>query len=326
MSATGISKKKFLIIGGTGTLGETMVNHFYSEHNIIILSRDESKHLMMKIKYPLVQFIVGDMRDLQSIKMAIIQTDPNIIIINGALKHIDICERNIKECLETNIIGVQNVVTTALELSPKNLDKVIFISTDKACNPVSVYGMSKAISERVFAEASIKSKSHCIFVCVRLVNLLNSSGSLIPKFVEIGNSETKNEFQVTDADMTRFFMTLEECINLIKIAIQYGQSGETWIPVMHSFRIMDIAKFFSNKYGKPIKIVGVRPGEKIHEILVNETEISRTEHKVIDGQGFYIIKPCYKNYNYTDLKQSFTSIQCANFSQLESILCKLMPK
>ena len=313
-----------LIIGGTGTLGETMANHFYNEYNISIVSRDVNKHLEMKNKYPNVQFIVGDMRDYQSMTTVIIQIDPNIIIINGALKHIDICEYNIKECLEINVLGVQNVVMNTLELSPKNLEKVIFISTDKACHPVSVYGMSKAIAERVLAEASIKSKSKCIYTSIRLGNLLNSSGSLIPKFVDIGLSPSKTEFQITDENMTRFFMTLEECINLIRKTIEYGDSGEIWMPVMTSFRIMDIAKFFSNKYDKPIKISGIRPGEKIHEVLVNETEISRTEHKVIDGKGFYIIKPCYKNYNYNDLKQPFTSYHCADFSLLESILCKFV--
>lgn len=319
-----MNRKKMLIIGGTGTLGESMVEKFSGDYNIYIVSRDETKQSIMKIKYPDVNFMIGDMKDYEVIKMSIIHVNPHIIIINGALKYIDICENNVKECLETNVIGVQNVIIATTEKSLINLQTVIFISTDKSCYPVSVYGFSKAISERILAEASLKCQKSIKYVSVRLGNLLNSTGSLIPKFIEIGTSETKKEFQVTNAEMTRFFMTLEQCTSLIQTVINHSESGEVWIPAMSAYRILDIAQFFSKKYNKPIKITGLRPGEKIHEILVNEVEMVRTQNKVIKGQQFYIIKSCYQNYHYTDLCQPYSSQNITDFKPLKLIILNLL--
>lgn len=281
-----------LIIGGTGSIGHSLVKRYKDEFKIIIISRDEDKQARMKNEYPFLTFILCDMRDIREFERVLLQVQPYRIIIAGALKHIDICEANINECIKTNISGVQNILDTievnSLRGCLKNLRIVLFISTDKACSPSSVYGMCKSIGERLMIEKSQRIKG-IKFLCVRYGNVVNSRGSLIPKLHEMGKDSNIRSFSITCCDMTRFFMRLEQSIALIHRAMEEGVSGDTFIPIVESYRIWDIMMEFSHKYGKTVISSGIRPGEKIHESLINESETYRT----IKIKDVYVIKPFY---------------------------------
>ncbi len=313
-----------MIIGGTGSLGYKLVKKYHTNNKIIIFSRDENKQWTMKLNYPNLTYIIGDMRNYNSVDKIIHEYLPNIIIISGALKHIDICEQNIDECINTNIIGVKNIIESVIKINNKNIETVVFVSTDKSCSPVNVYGMSKAISERIVAEASLK-KGYTKFVCVRYGNVLNSRGSIIPKFKEIAENKDENSFPITDEYMTRFFMTLDQSVQLIETSILHGDNGDTWLPIIDAFKIYDVAKYFSDKYNKPIINMGIRPGEKIHECLINQSELYRTiKQKIPTSEGeekmYYVIKPCYtKKYN-NDIDREYTSEITSNISILKQLM------
>lgn len=322
-----ISSKKILIIGGTGSLGNELTQ-FYSQYNneIIILSRDENKQWFMKRKFPDVKFIIGDMRNITTIERVLREISPNIIIIAGAIKHVDIAEQNIGECIDTNITGVRNIIETVIKLNDKNIESTLLISTDKSCAPINVYGMCKSISERMIAEASTK-KCCTKFLCVRYGNVLNSRGSIIPKFIEMGKNKEDTYFPITNLDMTRFFMTLKKSVQLINTALCVGISGDTWIPVINSFSIYQIANYFSLKYNKQISLMGIRAGEKIHECLINQSEIYRTVKTTYDNDIYYVIKPCYNSEIKDDIKTEYTSENTnKDLSILHSLLDDIINK
>jgi UDP-N-acetylglucosamine 4,6-dehydratase len=281
-------KEKLMIIGGTGSLGHAIVEKYKNIYDITILSRDEDKQWKMKKKYPSLTFALCDIRFRNSIDACIKKYKPNIVIIASALKHIDICESNIDECIKTNILGIQNVIEACYNCDIKELNTVAFISTDKATSPVNVYGMCKSISERLVSE-KYNTDTKIKFVSVRYGNVLNSRGSILPLFHDIGVNNERTFFPVTSDKMTRFFLTLEEAVNLIFKAILEGSNGDLYIPKANCYKIIDIANSFSEKYKKPIKLVGVRPGEKLHECLINETE----RYKTVMKDNVYVIKPYY---------------------------------
>jgi UDP-N-acetylglucosamine 4,6-dehydratase len=288
-------KTKLLIIGGTGSLGHELVKFYSDKYNEIhIISRDEDKQWRMKKLFNslLIYFYIGDIRNKTRMENLLLSINPTTIILASAMKHIDICQSNISECIETNIIGVKNIAELIENLSVKKLmsclKTFVFISTDKACSPINVYGCCKSISENMFVDLSKKLDNPKIVV-LRYGNVLNSRGSVIPLFQEIAENKEKTFFPVTSSQMTRFFLTLEESIKLIDNAINHGESGDIFIPSTSSFIILDIANLFSEKYGKPVKIVGIRDGEKIHESLINSNEMRRTIfNKKLNN---YIIKP-----------------------------------
>jgi FlaA1/EpsC-like NDP-sugar epimerase len=212
----------------------------------------------------------------------------------AAMKHIDRCEYEINECLNTNVLGTK-VVLDEIEYNKDcltNLEKVCFISTDKACSPVNVYGMAKAISECLVIEKSKYIKG-IKFVCVRYGNVLNSRGSIIPTLHQIGKDDSKDSFYITDDRMTRFVMTLDQSVDLVENALINGESGDVVIPKLISCTILDLIEIFSELYNKPIKRGKLRPGEKMLESLINETQSMRL---VTDENGYMYIKPPYKNY------------------------------
>lgn len=293
--------KTLLIYGGSGSLGETLIETYKDLYNIVIYSRDENKHWLLRQKFKNVTFILGDIRDKNAVETSIFKVKPNTVIIASALKHIDQCENNINECIYTNIIGVQNIVDIVYNNALKNqidfLEKVLFVSTDKACSPVNAYGMCKSLSERMIIEKSqyiAKPK----FMVVRYGNVISSRGSLFPLFHEIGKAYDKTHFTITDDRMTRFFMTLKQSVKLIDNALMEGETGDTYIPQVKSYLIRDIAEMFSKKYNKPIIKTGLRPGEKLHETLINITESYRT---VSIGDN-YVVKPCYRNDIVSNVK------------------------
>jgi UDP-N-acetylglucosamine 4,6-dehydratase len=309
--------KTLLIFGGTGSLGHKLVERYIHIYNIVIYSRDETKHWLMRQKYKHknIQWIIGCIRDKEAVQTTLFRVKPSIIIIASALKHIDQCEKNIDECVKTNLIGVQNIINISYKNSLNNtlhsLEKVLFISTDKACSPVNVYGMCKSICERMMVE-----KAHYTntpkFINVRYGNVINSRGSLIPLFHSIGKSDSKH-FPVTDKKMTRFFMSLDESVQLIHNALKNGESGDTFIPKAKSYKIIDIIQIFSELYNKPIIEIGLRPGEKLREVLINDTEV----HRTISTPDNYIIKPCYNNVTSNiDLPEFDSTTNLCNIKNL----------
>jgi len=302
-----LQDKRILLFGGSGSLGRKFIETYIENNVIINYSRDECKHWEMSLKYksPNLKFIIGDIRDYNSVENAILREQPDIIIIMAALKHIDRCEYAIHECLQTNCIGPMNVLN-AIE---KNNDRLIrleccvMVSTDKACEPTNVYGMAKALAESAIVEKSLYIKNRK-FVNIRYGNVLNSRGSIIPILHEKGNDPEIEEFTLTHEDMTRFVMTLEQSVELIEYAITHGESGDIVIPKLISLRMFDLMKIFSEKYEKPVKIIGLRPGEKMMESLISETQAMRL---VKTDLGYMHIKPAYKNLLVTEDVYNYNS-------------------
>ena len=287
--------KTILIFGGSGSLGHKLVDRYLNDNTIYVYSRDESKHWQMSISYkkhPNLHFIIGDIRDFSKVHQSISRFNPDVIIIASALKHIDRCEYETNECISTNLLGTQNVLNVIESLRHDlKLSKVCFVSTDKACSPVNIYGMCKAASECLMIEKS-KYIPNIKFVTVRYGNVLNSRGSIIPKLHEIGKDKQYKKYMITDDRMTRFVMTLDQSVDLIQHALEHGESGDIVIPKLISCKIIDLIDIFSEKYDKPVERGELRPGEKLLESLINETQSMR----LIRGKdGYMFIKPPYKN-------------------------------
>jgi len=286
-----LKDKTVLIIGGTGSLGQALTRRLCADNQVILFSRDELKQwtLRNEIKDPNVGFVVGDMRDGERLEETLIRHNPHVILIAAALKQVDTCELAPAESIKTNILGVQNLVD-AVERNMHRLDQletVVMISTDKACAPTNVYGMSKAIAERIVVSCCRNHKTPK-FVAVRYGNVLDSRGSIIPLFRH--QADHSRAFTLTHPEMTRFLMTLDDSIDLILTSIERGASGTTWLPELKAMRIKDLAQLFSEKYDKPVEVIGIRPGEKMHETLISDAESVRST-KV---DGFYILQPSFE--------------------------------
>lgn len=292
-----IVNKKILLIGGSGSLGNAFIQNYIENNEIYVYSRDECKHWNMQLHYnnhKNLKFVIGNVCDYKKLQQTLLRNNFNLIINAAAMKHIDKCEYESNECLNTNIIGPQNLVNL-IETFQNVLTKLeccCFISTDKACSPVNIYGMSKAISESLFIEKA-KYIDSIKFVCVRYGNVLNSRGSIIPMLHEIGKNIDMDHFKLTDDRMTRFVMTLEQSVELIEQAILNGDSGDIVIPKLVSCKIKDLIEIFSELYNKPIKKIPLRPGEKMLESLINETQSLRLIRN--EETEFMFIKPPYNN-------------------------------
>jgi len=288
-----ISGKKIMIFGGSGSLGNQIIKTYIEENIITNYSRDECKHWKMELRYRTdrLSHIIGDIRDYNRVETSIIREQPNIIIIASALKHVDRCEFSIDECVKTNFMGPMNVLR-AIETNIdriKSLECAVFISTDKACEPTNVYGLTKSLAESAMIEKSLHIKE-CKFVNVRYGNVLNSRGSILPILHKIGKDPNASHFTLTHPDMTRFVMTLQQSVALIEHAVLKAESGDTVIPQLISMRLIDLLKIFSQLYDKPVVVTKIRPGEKMLESLISETQSRR----LIKGEdGYRYIKPCY---------------------------------
>lgn len=270
--------KKILILGGTGALGRTLTERYHKDNDIIIFSRDEHKHVFMKRQYPNLKYQIGDVKDKDSILQALNEFKPDVVINTAALKHVPVCEENPYESVKTNIIGHKNLIDS-ISICNHQIETLMFISTDKACSPVNVYGMSKAISERLYVDFANKQKDIKVCLC-RYGNVLESTGSVIPFFKQLlEKGETK--LPITHKDMTRFLLTLEDAVNLIEWSYNNENShGKIIVPKIKALKIVDIAKSLGRVYGhKDIELeyIGIRPGEKLHEAMISEAESFRTE-------------------------------------------------
>ena len=299
--------KRILLFGGSGSLGNEFIATHLGSNEITNYSRDECKHWQMSLKYrsDKLKFIIGDIRNLNSVETAILRVQPHIIVIMAALKHIDRCEYAVDECIQTNCNGPMNVLNAVEKNNDRitSLECVVMVSTDKACEPTNVYGMAKAIAESAVVEKSLYVKNRK-FVNIRYGNVLNSRGSIIPILHEKGADPSVTEFTLTHPDMTRFVMTLKQSVDLIQHAIDHAESGDTVIPELISMKLVDLMQIFSEKYGKPVHITGLRPGEKLLESLISETQSMR----LVDGpDGYKYIKPPYKNLLITDNVRNYNS-------------------
>lgn len=269
--------KVILITGGTGFLGKNLASRFleYEPQSVRIFSRDEVKHFKFNNVFgdnPQIRHLIGDIRDQDRIFRA--SKDVDVLIHAAALKRIDLIEYNVSESIKTNVIGSLNVAQAALT---NNVSKALFISTDKACSPLNSYGASKMLGERIFTEMNYnKGKTKTILSSVRYGNVLASTGSILPFFKEkIQNGEP---IPLTHPDMTRFIITVDQAVDLVMKALLYNVGGEVMIPNLPSVKIVDLIEAIKTIMGANNEIVevGLRPGEKIHEILINEYEIPQT--------------------------------------------------
>lgn len=271
-----MKSKKILIFGGAGALGRTLIKRYYNDNEVVIFSRDEHKHYHLLKKYPKVKSIIGDIKDKDSIKNALLKEKPNIVINAAALKHVPVCEDNPYESVKTNIIGHQNVIEC---VSLCQIETLIFVSTDKACKPINVYGMCKAISEQLYISFA-KQQEETKVVIVRYGNVLESTGSVIPYFKDLLEDSNTKTLPITDCDMTRFLLTLEQATDLIHWAYEYPNShGKIAVPKVKSLKVTDIANVLIDSYDVDVSLkeIGIRPGEKLHEEMVSSEEWRKTE-------------------------------------------------
>lgn len=321
--------KTILITGGTGFLGRHLVEEIlkFNPHSIRVLSRDEVKHhnLLEKFNYnPKLRSLIGDIRDYKRILKATKGAD--IVIHAAALKRIDILEYNVEESIKTNVIGSLNVIRACEE---NNVKTAIMVSTDKACSPVNTYGACKFVSERIFTESNYsKGSTDTKMLCVRYGNVLESTGSVIPFF----ESKIKKgeEIPLTDDRMTRFIIDHKNAVKLIFDAIKYGIGGEIFVPKLPAFKISTLIEILKEKHGSNVKvnIVGIRPGEKIHEMMINSVESPRTykfkDYYIISSeiQKYSKIKtPCYydEKNKITEFKEYSSDMEVISKEEIKTL-------
>ncbi len=304
--------KNILITGGTGSFGNYFTHKIlknYNPNKIIIFSRDELKQFEMSDRLSefskKIRYFIGDVRDKERLTFA--TKDVDIIIHAAALKQVVAAEYNPIECINTNIMGAQNVIQAAIT---NNVEKVIALSTDKAVNPVNLYGATKLASDKLFVSANnIVGKQKTMFSVVRYGNVVNSRGSVIPVF--LNHIKKQNKYlPITDNNMTRFWITLEEGVNFVIEGIRLMIGGEIFVPKIPSIRITDLASAISNNMEQ--KIIGIRPGEKIHELMCP----SDSWHLTYEFNKYYVITPSIEmKHSKQDYKINIDQEQAINVKE-----------
>jgi FlaA1/EpsC-like NDP-sugar epimerase len=284
------NEKRIFVSGATGSWGQTLIKMLLSQYNpkeIICFSRGELQQVLMQRKFQdsRLKFVIGDIRDYNAVLFAMKNVD--IVFHLAALKHVPICEDHPQEAIKTNITGTTNIVNAAIE---NQVDKVIDVSTDKAVDPLNLYGMTKAVGEKLILQANNLS-CHTKFVCIRGGNVMGSNGSVIPYFIE--QIKSGGPVTITDLNMTRFFLTLEEAITLLFKAAEHSIGGETFVMNMPACYIRDVATVLMNHYGQvPVKEIGSKPGEKLDEMLISKHEALTS---YCYDQNYYVILPSKLN-------------------------------
>ena len=321
-----LSNKSILITGGTGSLGKeltkTILQNWADVKRLVIYSRDEQKQYQMaqdfpESKFPAIRYFIGDVRDKDRLKRAF--TDIDYVIHTAAIKHVHIAEYNPDECVKTNIGGAENVINAAWGSSVK---KVVALSTDKACAPINLYGATKLTSDKLFIAANnIKGKQDIKFSVVRYGNVMGSNGSVIPFFLKM---KKEGILPITDSNMTRFNISLREGVDMVLHALETAWGGELFVPKIPSYRITDVAAAVGPECEH--KIVGIRPGEKIHEEMITSSD----SFSSYDLGKYYVILPqvpCWnlkdyiKHFNAKLVPQGFnySSGENANWETVESL-------
>ncbi|MHC8517592.1 UDP-N-acetylglucosamine 4,6-dehydratase (inverting) [Sporosarcina sp. ITBMC105] len=274
--------KTILVTGGTGSFGKKFIKRILTEEikKVIVFSRDELKQYEMKQEFtdPRIRFFIGDVRDKDRLYRAFDGVD--IVIHAAAMKHVDACEYNPFEAVKTNIHGAQNVIEAAID---RGVEKVIALSTDKAASPVNLYGATKLASDKLFVAAnSYVGEKHSKFSVVRYGNVVGSRGSVVPFFKKIKNT---GRIPITDPRMTRFWITLDQGVQFVLDNLERMQGGEIFVPKIPSMKVTDLAKAIAPEC--EMEIIGIRPGEKLHEAMIMEDDARHTR----EYKTYYVIQP-----------------------------------
>jgi len=305
-------KKNILITGGTGTFGKSFVKHAYKlkdVNKIFVYSRDEMKQwdmqIQLKNKSKKINYIIGDVRDFTKLNFTIRDNKIDYIVHAAATKIVLSAEYHPDECVKTNILGAMNVIEAA---KANNVKKVIALSTDKASNPINLYGATKLASDKLFISANLNNSSNTTFSVVRYGNVMGSRGSVIPYFISLKNNKN---FPITDPKMTRFMISIAEAVKFVLTVIDRSVGGEIFVKKSPSMKIIDIAKAINNK--NSISIKGIRAGEKLHEQMIGHEESQYT----YELKNYYIIispilnklkyKKILKNSKRVDKNFEYTS-------------------
>jgi len=310
--------KTLFLSGGTGSWGQELTKQLleYNPKEIIIYSRGEFAQVLMKRKFnnKKLKFVIGDVRDYNRLNESMKNVD--FVFHLAALKHVPICEEHILESIKTNIIGVQNIVNCAIN---NNVKMVVDLSTDKACNPLNVYGTCKSLGEKMIIDANKNKKTK--FFCIRSGNVIGTNGSIIPYFIE--KAKNKETIPITDINMTRFLISLKDAIKLVLEISNKCDGGEIFALKMSSAKIIDIAnvlwKFYNPKDAMKKNIIGIREGEKLNETLVSEQEMFRA----VETETHYTIYPHGKFTKpglIKDLKEYTSNINILNEKEIMSLL------
>lgn len=288
-----LNNKSILVTGGTGSFGTKFISTVFERwpqvKRVVVYSRDEQKQFDMaqrfpRDKFPGIRFFIGDVRDYTRLKRAMERID--IVIHAAAMKHVPIAEYNPDECVKTNIGGAENVIRACLET---NVENVVALSTDKACAPINLYGATKLVSDKLFIAANnIKGDRNIKFSVVRYGNVMGSNGSVIPFFIKKKETGT---IPITDANMSRFNITLEDGVDMVLHALDKSWGGELWVPKIPSYNICVLAKAIAPNCQQ--EIIGIRPGEKIHEEMISTSDSFST----YDLGKYYVILPQVPNWN-----------------------------
>ena len=278
------TNKVVLVTGGTGSFGKKFIEIMLGEYHpakLIIFSRDELKQHEMRVgglNHPSLRYFIGDVRDLDRLRRAMHGVD--IVIHAAALKQVPACEYNPMEAIKTNILGSSNVVEAAMDMGVK---KVLALSTDKAVNPVNLYGTTKLAAEKLFVQSNAYAAGTVTrFSCVRYGNVVGSRGSVIPIFIK---QRQDGKLTITDERMTRFWLTLEQGVRFVIRCTEQMYGGEVFVPKIASMKISDLAKVIAPE--AKIEVVGIRPGEKLHEVLIHEDEARSS----IEVEDMFIVQP-----------------------------------
>lgn len=299
-----LTGKSILITGGTGSLGKALTKHILKHlpdiRRLIIYSRDEQKQFQMAQEYPVsqypqIRFFIGDVRDIERLERAFQQVD--YVIHAAAMKHVPIAEYNPDECIKTNIGGAENIIKAALST---NVSRVVALSTDKACAPINLYGATKLTSDKLFIAANnIKGPRDLRFSVVRYGNVMGSNGSVIPFFIK--KKKTDGVLPITDPNMTRFNISLQGGVDMVMHALEHAWGGELFVPKIPSYKITDVAEAIGPECEKPV--VGIRPGEKIHEEMITSSDSFFT----YDLGKYYVILPSNPIWKIEDYLKTFNA-------------------
>jgi len=301
--ALDLNNKSILITGGTGSLGKALTRRIFKDFpnvkRLVIFSRDEQKQFVMaqefpKEKYDAIRFFIGDVRDKERLVRAFKGID--YVIHAAAMKHVHLAEYNPSECIKTNVNGAENVIHASLDSDVKS---VVALSTDKACAPINLYGATKLTSDKLFVAANnIKGWADIKFSVVRYGNVMGSNGSVIPFFI---NKRKEGFLPITDPNMTRFNISLDGGVDMVLYALDNAWGGEIFVPKIASYRIGDVAKAIAPNIEH--RIIGIRPGEKIHEEMITHSDSFYT----YDMGKYYAILPTIPNWNVDDYITKFSA-------------------
>jgi UDP-N-acetylglucosamine 4,6-dehydratase len=283
------TEQVILVTGGTGSFGKKFVEMMLVEYHpakLIIFSRDELKQHEMRMagfNHPSLRYFIGDVRDVDRLRRAMHGVD--IVIHAAALKQVPACEYNPMEAIKTNILGSSNVVEAALDA---NVKKVLALSTDKAVNPVNLYGATKLAAEKLFVQSNSYAGGLATrFSCVRYGNVVGSRGSVVPIFLQ---QKTSGKLTITDERMTRFWLTLEQGVRFVIHCVEKMHGGEVFVPKIPSMKIVDLARAIAP--GINLEVVGIRPGEKLHEVLISEDE----SRSAVEMEDMYVVQPSVSSW------------------------------